>query len=190
MSNINMANNLIDKITADIASINAALCQPFEDQVALHKELDERYRGVISGWSNSMFNWEDGRGFNYYCISPALLAANLVAMRSKLLAFRSELSSSCGELIPAQIFQNYMCKVNLNGSNFCYPEARNVLSTLVNVTEEELTAALDVVNTIEQTINSKTLPHQKWESLSSVMTWLAAQPYNVAMCIIPLFLKI
>lgn len=190
MCNDNIANKLIDMITRDIETINNSLCLPLAEQITLHKELDERYNGIIPNWGKGLFNRNSQTGFDYNSISCPLISSNLVSMRSALLAYRSELTGINAAVIPSQIFCNYMTKVNIAGSNFSFSQARKVISTLTNVTEDEITTALDAVNTIELVLCKNIPSYQKWEKLVDVVTWVAAQPFNIAMCILPLLLKI
>lgn len=191
MNNTNFANNLIETISIDIEKINKVISLTTEQQLALHKELDTRYNSLIPNFTSSMFNCNSGTGsFDYYSMTPSLLVANLATMRGKLTAYRSELTGSAALLIPAQIFDRYITKVNTFGSEFGFNEMRSILVSLTEVTETELAKALDAVTTIELILESDLAPHQKWENLLDMLVWMASQPYNVATCIYPLLMKI
>lgn len=179
-------------IESDIKSIKTVLTESTDENVMdLHVFLDGKYSAYVPNWNNSMYGYVPDYGFNYELIGRESLIHNLKLMSAKLVGFQQ------GYDTPGHKSYSSSNNVSVNVSNnneisisVSFEDARQKISDMSSLTDEETQNILSKISELEEIINSKEKKKTKWEKAKSLLVWLADKSFDVGMTLLPLLLKI
>lgn len=180
------------EIANDINTIAVALLNGNEETLReVHLRIDGKYSAYIADWSNGMYCYINGFGFDNEALDFELLIHNLKLMRAKLEGHAMNLKT------PSQRTYSPNNSVNVNVSNsneinisISFEDVRRQIEEMTSLTRRQTEEALEKVSEIESVVKGEGSKKTKWEKIKPVLTWLADKSFDVAMTILPLLLQI
>lgn len=178
-------------VDEDIEKINNAESLSVGDCLKLHRSLDGRYQSCIKGWGKGLWGFMYNHNMlSYSCISndKEALIQNMQLMKGKLETFKHGLNAVA---IPEKSSTNITFNNN-NNINFevSFSHAVSNIQDNGSLTNEETKEILDKISFLEDVYKSKESNKSKWEKVKPVIKWVADKSFDVAMQILPLFLKL
>ena len=179
-----------DRIHEDIAKIEKALEMCDEKTLLqVHQYIDGKYQACIAGWSQSVYGYVPGYGFNYDVIGIESLKHNLQMMMPKLEGFIegwNEIATPATVATIPEINVNTTTNVNISVT---FEQVRSKIEDMTALNREQTDEIIKKVDELEKISKEKSSRKTKWEKVKPSITFALDKGADVAVALLSLVMQ-